>query len=199
MRYLQNFILTAMQDKRFPITGRNPHSAGASVKVEDVSCDFIFVGACNLHDLKEILPPLRSRILGNGYEILLNTTMEYNKRNCGEVVRFVAQEINEDGRIPPADREAVLEVIKESRRRALEVDGVKNALSLRLRELGGLIRQAGDKAILEGSEFIEKKHIVNSLDEARPIEHQIRDRYGSLWGGYGRDTASGFYDDRGYR
>ena len=28
----QRFILTAMQEKKFPITGRNPTSAGASVR-----------------------------------------------------------------------------------------------------------------------------------------------------------------------
>ena len=41
--HIQRFILTAMQEKRFPISGRNPQSAGASVKVNDVPCDFIFV------------------------------------------------------------------------------------------------------------------------------------------------------------
>ena len=42
---LQRFILTAMQDKKFPIMGRNPQSAGASVRVDDVPCDFILVAA----------------------------------------------------------------------------------------------------------------------------------------------------------
>ena len=73
--HLQNFILTAMQERKFPIVGRNPQSAGASVKVEDVPCDFLFVGACNIKDVQEILSPLRSRIIGNGYEILLNSVM----------------------------------------------------------------------------------------------------------------------------
>ncbi|MCK4613235.1 MAG: ATP-binding protein, partial [Thermoplasmata archaeon] len=45
--HIQRFILTAMQEKVFPISGRNPQSAGASVKVDNVPCDFIFVGACN--------------------------------------------------------------------------------------------------------------------------------------------------------
>ncbi len=60
--HMQRFILTAMQEKRFPISGRNPQSAGASVKVDDVPCDFIFVGACNIQDLEQVLSPLRSRI-----------------------------------------------------------------------------------------------------------------------------------------
>ncbi|WP_242451191.1 ATP-binding protein [Methanothermobacter sp. THM-2] len=61
---LQRFIFTAMQDKTFPIVGRNPQSAGSSVKVDEVPCDFIFVGACNIADLQYILPPLRSRVQG---------------------------------------------------------------------------------------------------------------------------------------
>lgn len=54
---LQRYILSAMQEKIFPIVGRNPQSAGSSVKVENVPCDFIFVAACNLMDLRYILPP----------------------------------------------------------------------------------------------------------------------------------------------
>jgi len=199
MRYLQNFILTAMQDKKFSIVGRNPHSAGASVKVEDVPCDFIFVGACNMRDLNDILPPLRSRIIGNGYEILLETTMPYNEENCMKMARFVAQEIHDDGRIPPATREAIEEIINESKRRAQIVDGVRNALSLRLRELGGLIRRAGDKAILEGSEVIDRKHVVKSIEEVKPIEYQIKERYGSVWEGYNIDTGGYYRDNKGYR
>ena len=201
MRYLQNFILTAMQEKKFSIIGRNPHSAGASVKVEDVPCDFIFVGACNIRDLEEVLPPLRSRILGNGYEILLETVMPDNEKNRAAMSRFVAQEIKEDGRIPHATSGAVELVVEEARKRAFFVDGAKNSLSLRLRELGGLVRHAGDRAILEESEFIEKRHILASVDEVKPIEHQIRDRYGSMWEGYNKDVSSGGYRDegRGYR
>jgi len=200
MRYLQNFILTAMQDKKFSIIGRNPHSAGASVKVEDVPCDFIFVGACNIRDLEDILPPLRSRIIGNGYEILLETAMADNQVNRMNMARFIAQEIQEDGRIPHATREAVKVILSEARKRAQEVDGAKKSLSLRLRELGGLVRHAGDRAILEESEFIEKNHILKSIEEGKPIEHQIKDRYGSVWGGYNKDVSSkGYGDSRGYR
>ena len=85
MQYLQNFILTAMQEKKFSIVGRNPYSAGASVKVNDVPCDFIFVGACNIKDVGSILPALRSRINGNGYEILLETTMPDTEENRDRV------------------------------------------------------------------------------------------------------------------
>src|SRR5438552_5075251 len=96
-----------MQEKRFPISGRNPQSAGASVKVESVPCDFIFVGACNIQDLPHILSPLRSRITGVGYEILVETTMPDSYTNRAKVAQLVAQEIAEDKRISTATRDAV--------------------------------------------------------------------------------------------
>src|SRR5207302_742983 len=85
--HLQRFILTAMQEKRFPISGRNPQSAGASVKVESVPCDFIFVGACNIQDLPHILSSLRSRITGAGYEVLVETTMPDTDVNRAKLAR----------------------------------------------------------------------------------------------------------------
>ena len=194
LRHLQSYILTAMQEKKFPIVGRNPHSAGASVKVEDVPCDFIFVGACNIREVSEILPALRSRILGNGYEILLETTMPDSPKNRGKMAQFVAQEIKADGRIPPATKEFIYALIEEAKRRAYLLDGKKNSISLRLRDLGGLIRRAGDIAILEGEEVIDKKHLIKALRDTKPIEHQIKERYGSLWGGYGKDYNI-VYDD----
>jgi ATP-dependent Lon protease len=178
---LQNFILTAMQEKKFPIVGRNPQSAGAAVKVEDVPCDFLFVGACNIKDVQGILSPLRSRILGNGYEILLDTVMPETSENLVKLRQFIAQEINMDGRIPHADMEAVEEVIEEARRRAKEIDNVRDSLTLRLRGLSGLIKMAGDFAVLGGCNTIRKKHILKSINEAKPIEHKVKDRYGSMW------------------
>src|SRR2546427_11393900 len=114
---MQRFILTAMQEKRFPISGRNPQSAGASVKVESVPCDFIFVGACNIQDLPHIMSPLRSRITWGGYEILVETTMSDSYSNRAKLAQFVAQEIAADKRIPPATRDAAGIVIGESRKR----------------------------------------------------------------------------------
>jgi ATP-dependent Lon protease len=190
---LQNYILTAMQERRFPITGRNPQSAGASVKVEGVPCDFLFVGACNIADVARILPPLRSRIIGNGYEILLDTTMEDTPANRDKVLQFVAQEIDNDGRIPHATREVVYRLIDESKRRAQKIDGVKNALTLRLRDLGGIIRMAGDYAVVEGSDFIGKDHVKKAIRESKSIEHQLQERYGSVWNGLSKDSAA-MYD-----
>ena len=186
---LQNYILTAMQEKKFPITGRNPQSAGASVKVVNVPCDFLFVGACNISDMSKILPPLRSRIVGNGYEILLETTMPDKPENRHKMMQFIAQEIAQDGRIPHARPEVVKLIIDEARKRALQLDGMKNGLTLRLRDMGGVVRTAGDLAVLEGCDFIEARHVKRSLRESKPIEHQLQDRYGSLWEGMGKDKT----------
>ncbi len=210
---LQRFILTAMQEKRFPISGRNPQSAGASVRVDNVPCDFLFVGACNIQDLKHILSPLRSRIMGSGYEILVETTMEDHDANRAKMVQFVAQEIAIDKRIPPATREAVKAIVEEARRRAKEVDNKDHALTLRLRELGGLIRAAGDLAVMEGSPAIEATHIQKAIRIAKTAEQQIKDRYGSYFAGQAADISESQksespyhywnyhpYDDRrGYR
>jgi len=187
--HLQRYILTAMQEKRFPISGRNPQSAGASVKVESVPCDFIFVGACNIQDLPHILSPLRSRINGGGYEILVETTMPDSEGNRGKVAQFVAQEIAMDKRIPHASREAVAAVIEEARRRAKELDKKDKSLTLRLRELGGLIRSAGDIAVTESAGVIEVSHVKRAIRVARTIEEQIRERYGSYMAGVGTDIS----------
>lgn len=186
---LQRFILTAMQEKRFPISGRNPQSAGASVKVDGVPCDFIFVGACNIQDLPHILSPLRSRIAGGGYEVLVETAMDDNETNRAKMAQFVAQEIAMDKRIPPASRAAVLAVIEEARRRAREIDKKEKGLTLRLRELGGLVRSAGDLAVTESSDVIDAGHVRRAIKVARTIEEQIRERYGSYFAGVGTDIS----------
>jgi ATP-dependent Lon protease len=177
---LQRFIFTAMQEKKFPIVGRNPTSSGASVRVDDVPCDFILVGALNFGDIQYLLPPLRSRIIGNGYEILLNTVMPNTPKNTNKIIQFIAQEIRKDGKIPHANKEAVKAIIDEARRRAKTLDG-KDGLTLRLRGLSGIIKLAGDAAMMEKSEFIDKRHIESAILKAKTIEQQAEGRYGMTW------------------
>lgn len=186
---LQNYILTAMQEKKFPITGRNPQSGGASIKVEDVPCDFIFVGACNIKDVADILSPLRSRILGNGYEILLETWMEDNSINRSYLAQFVAQEIVKDGKIPHAKHEALIDIMDEAAKRARVIDDQRNCLTLRLRDIGGVIRLAGDLANEEGSRFIGSEQIKIAIEESKPIEYQLQERFGSVWRGIEKDNV----------
>jgi ATP-dependent Lon protease len=196
--FLQRHILTAMQEKRFPISGRNPQSGGAAVRVDGVPCDFILVAAANIQDLHGILSPLRSRIAGSGYEVLLETTMPDNEANRLRIAQFCAQEIAVDGRIRPATRDAVVELIKEARRRAEVLDGRRNALTLRLRELGGLIRTAGDLAAVSGSERVEAEHVRRALERARSIEEQVREAYGSFQGGLRQESTEAQRQSMGY-
>ncbi len=188
---LQHHILTAMQDKHFPISGMNPTSSGAAVKVTRVPCDFIFMGACNINELGGILPPLRSRILGAGYEVLLDTTMPKTKENVERIAQFFAQEVLIDTKIAHGTRGAVKELIKEGERRAEEIDDTKNALTLRLRDLGGVIRLAGDVAKMEEASLIEARHIKEAVKNARSVEQQLVDKYGSVWKGKSKDHVSG--------
>src|SRR3989344_2090513 len=98
--YIQKFLLTAMQEKQFPIVGRNPSSSGAIVRVDNVPCDFILVGSVNMNDINAIVPALRSRIRGDGYEVLMKASMPDVPENRNKLVQFIAQEISKDGKIP---------------------------------------------------------------------------------------------------
>jgi ATP-dependent Lon protease len=187
---LQRYILSAMQDRVFPIVGRNPQSAGSSVKVEDVPCDFIFVGACNIRDISYILPPLRSRIQGEGYEMLLKTTMPDNEENRAKMAQFVAQEIEIDGKIPHATLTSVQILIEEARKRARVIDDKNDDLTLRLRDLGGVVRMAGDMAVMDGSQFIDDKHMKFAIKKAISIEDQILENFSSFENAIQKDLSS---------
>ncbi len=169
----QQKLLTALQEKKFPITGQSERSSGAMVRTEPVPCDFILVAAGNLDALMGMHPALRSRIEGYGYEIYMNDTMPDTPENRRKLVRFVAQEVVRDGKIPHFDRVAVAEIIKEAKRRA----GRRKRLTLRLRELGGLVRTAGDIARSEGSDIVTQKHVIAAKKVSKTIEEQIADRY----------------------
>src|SRR3989449_2611599 len=105
--------------------------------------------------------------------------------NRARLAQSAAQEIAVDKRIPPASRDAVGVVIEEARRRAKTLDNKDKALSLRLRELGGLIRSAGDIAVTEQAKRIEADHVQRAIKVSRAIGEQIRGRDGS-------DTARGW-------
>ena len=186
---LQRYILTALQERKFPISGRNPQSAGASVRVDDVPCDFILVAACNIQDLPRILSPLRSRIIGDGYEVLMNVVMPDSEENRRKYVQYIAQEIHADGKIPHATRNAVMAIIEEGKKRAKNIDGKDKSLTLRLRDLGGLIRAAGDLAAANGDKYIDSKHVKRAIDISVPVERKIEKQYGSFESGMARDIT----------
>ncbi len=168
----QQHLLTAIQEKKFQITGQSERSFGAMVKTEPASCDFILVSAGNLDALRGMHPALRSRIRGYGYEVYLNSIMDDTDDNREKLVRFVAQEVKKDGKISHFNKEAVAETIHEAQRRA----GRKGKLSLRLRELGGLIRVAGDIAFDKGDKIVTQEHVIEAKKTARSLEQQVADR-----------------------
>ncbi len=177
---LQRHLLTAMQERKFPITGRNASSTGASVRVDSVPCEFILVAAVNTSDLRKILSPLRSRIGGNGYELLINTVMPDTESNQQKLAQFVAQEVRRDSRIPHASSAAVEALVGEARRRAKSVDH-SSGLTLRLRSLSGILKMAGDWAVSDSAPLIEEKHVKLAIERGKPVEEQIMGRYGSAY------------------
>lgn len=184
----QQALLTAMQEKKFAITGQSERSAGALVQTEPVPCDFILVAAGNIDSVEGMHPALRSRIRGYGYEIYMNNSMEDTEENRKKLIRFVAQEVVKDGKIPHFDKMAVAEIIKEAQKRA----GRKDKLTLRLRELGGLIRVAGDIAKSSGSNVVTFEHVLLAKKSARPLEQQIADRIIDMKKKYNTFLNSGF-------
>ncbi|MEM3841158.1 MAG: ATP-dependent protease LonB [Candidatus Micrarchaeaceae archaeon] len=165
----QQELLTAMQEKKYPITGQSEMSSGALVKTEPVPSDFILVAAGNIQDIQHMHPALRSRIRGYGYEVYMESTMEDNAKNRDSIIQFIAQEVVKDGKIPHFDRSAVEEIIEEAKRRA----GRKGRLTLVLRDLGGLIRAAGDLAIERNKKFVTAKEVIDAKPLSSPIEAQI--------------------------
>jgi len=169
----QQSLLTALQDGKFSITGQSERSSGAMVKSEAVPCDFILVCAGNLDAVQGMHPALRSRIRGYGYEVYMKSTMDDTSENRAKLVRFVAQEVSKDKKIPHLERRAVTEILKEAQRRA----GRKGQLTLRLRELGGLIRISGDIAREDHKSIVTVEHVLAAKKIARTLEQQIADRY----------------------
>lgn len=170
---MQVEILTAMQEKKYPITGRSERSAGAMVTTKPIPTDFVLVAAGNLETIKNMHIALRSRIRGAGYEVYMNNKMDDTPENVQKIIMFVAQEIKKDGRIPAFSRDAVMEIIKEARRRA----GSKGYLTLKLRDLGGLIRAAGDLAIEDKAKVVSAKHVLDAKTFAATLERQITEKY----------------------
>ncbi|HEY4705511.1 MAG TPA: ATP-dependent protease LonB [Thermoplasmata archaeon] len=168
----QQSLLTALQEKKFSIVGQSERSSGAMVKTEAVPCDFILVAAGNLDAVQGMHPALRSRVRGYGYEIYMKATMPDTQDNRQKLIRFVAQEVAKDKKIPHFDRGAVLEILREAQRRA----GRRGQLTLRLRELGGLIRVAGDIAQEQGAPLVTAAHVVQAKRIARSLEQQVADR-----------------------
>jgi Lon-like ATP-dependent protease len=169
----QQNLLTALQEGEFPITGQSERSSGAMVRTEPVPCRFIMVAAGNLDAIQGMHPALRSRIRGYGYEVYMSESMPDTPDNREKFIRFIAQEIKNDGKIPHFDKGAMEEILREAKRRSNR----KGHLTLKLRDMGGLIRVAGDLARQEGVEVTTADHVIAAKKTARSIEDQVSDEY----------------------
>lgn len=169
----QQELLTAIQEGKFSITGQSERSAGAMVRTEPVPCRFVLIAAGNMETVRHMHPALRSRIRGYGYEVFMADTMVNNDKNRMLIAKFIAQEVRKDGKIPHFTREAVDFVVEEAKKKANR----KGHLTLRLRDLGGLVRAAGDLALDEGAKLVTSKHITEAKTIARSLEKQIADKY----------------------
>lgn len=179
----QQSLLTALQEKAFSIVGQSERSSGAMVKSQPVPCDFILVAAGNLDSIYGIRdengiqrggmhPALRSRIRGYGYETYMRNTMPDSDENRLRLIRFVAQEVIKDKKISHFTKKAVSEIIREAQRRT----GRRGRLTLRLRELGGLVRVAGDIAKSKKLPYVTHVEVVEAKRVARSLEQQIVER-----------------------
>ncbi len=169
----QQKLMTAIQEGEFSITGQSERSSGAMVQTEPVPCDFVMVAAGNMDAMQNMHPALRSRIKGYGYEVYMDDTIEDTDEMRQKYSRFVAQEVERDGRLPHFTRDAVEEVILEAKRRS----GRKGHLTLELRDLGGLVRVAGDLARGQDREFTTRDDVLEAKKRSRSIEQQLADTF----------------------
>ena len=86
-----------------------------------------------------------------------------------DLVHFIAQTIEEDGRIPHLTTAAIESVIKVAEEMASRLDGQRTAFTLRLRELGGLVRIAGDIAVQDSEDLVLPEHILKAETLSRGI------------------------------
>ena len=188
----QQKLMTAIQEGEFGITGQSERSSGAMVQTEPVPTDFVMVAAGNLDAMENMHPALRSRIKGYGYEVYMDDTIEDTPEMRRKYARFVAQEVSNDGRLPHYTNDAIEEVILEARRRA----GRKGHLTLELRNLGGLVRVAGDIARGEEADRTTRDHVLQAKGRSRSIEQQLADEYIERRKDYELQLADGYVTGR---
>ena len=169
----QQELLTALQEKKYSITGQSERSSGAMTRSQPVPCDFILVASGNFDTISKMHPALRSRIRGYGYEVVMDSDIDITDEHIYKVAQFVAQEVKKDKKIPHFSKEAVLKIVEEAKKRS----GRAGKITLRLRELGGLVRAAGDIALEENSKLVLPKHLESAKKLARTLEEQTTDKY----------------------
>ena len=156
---VQDYILTALQDKRLAISGRNPNSSGATVETNPIPCDFTLIMSGNMDDVNNLRAPLLDRI---DYKIVLKNKMENTQENRDKLLQFIVQEIRNNN-LNPMTYEACCEIVKIAQLLA----GSRDKLTLRLRRLSNIIKMANDIAM--------GKDIKNMVEEMYVEEDAHKD------------------------
>ncbi|ABR54409.1 peptidase S16, Lon-like protease [Methanococcus vannielii SB] len=158
---VQDYILTALQDKQLAVSGRNPNSSGASVETNPIPCDFTLIMSGNMDDVSNLRAPLLDRI---DYKVVLRNKMENNQENRDKLLQFIVQEIKNNN-LRPMTYDACCEIVKL----AQLLSGSKNKLTLRLRQVSNIIKMANDIAV--GKELSES--IAELSEQAVIIETSV--------------------------
>jgi len=164
----QQSLLTAIQEKELAILGRSPGSSGTMVRSQPAPCDFLLILAGNVDDIDKMHPALRSRVRGYGYEIFTNSEIPVSQENTQKMIQFIAQEVQRDGKIPHVERDGIKVLLDEAILRSSK----ENFYTTRFRELGGLIRCAGDLAENEGARFVSVEHVIKAKKFTMTLEEQ---------------------------
>lgn len=166
-------LLTVLEDGQMPIThrGRHGETGAMMVATEPVPAMCFLVAAGNFDSLPLIHFALMDRIYGYGKVVRMNNEMDNNVKNRRKVVQFIAQEVKRFNLLP-FSKEACEEIVNESRRKT----GFKNKLSTKFRPLIAIIKTSSVLAMNEGLKIVEKKHVVESVEEhCKTIHRQLLD------------------------
>lgn len=164
----QQSLLSAIQDKQLAIFGRSSGSSGTMVRSQPAPCDFLLVLAGNIEDIDKMHPALRSRIRGYGYEIFTNSQIPVNLQSTQKMLQFIAQEVRRDGKIPHVAQDGLQALLDESKKRSAK----RNHYTTHFRDLGGLIRCAGDLAVVEDATLITARHVKQAISYTATLEEQ---------------------------
>jgi Lon-like ATP-dependent protease len=108
----------------------------------------------------------------------MDDTVEDTPEMRRAYARFVAREVARDGRLPEFTRGAMEDVVLEARRRA----GRKGHLTLALRNLGGLVRAAGDVASGADAPVTTRAHVLAANAGRAPSSSRSRTTTSSVAG-----------------
>ncbi|HIP84121.1 MAG TPA: ATP-dependent protease LonB [Methanothermococcus okinawensis] len=173
---VQDYILTALQDKCLPISGRNPNSSGATVETNPIPCDFILIMSGNMDDINNLRAPLLDRI---DYKIVLKNKMDNTQENRDKLLQFIVQEIRNNN-LNHMTYEACCEIVRIAQLFA----GSKDKLTLRLRKLSNIIKMSNDIAM--GKSIQE---IVEELSGAKDASKKEEKKLKSVIGVFKREKG----------